>query len=410
MSNGDTAGIGRDYKFKLVPNPSSGSYFSSWSGCSSVNSDNECILEKNPYPGSDKTATATFNSNTGGCANCGVTSVKAYISARDTVVTDGNSTVINWTSDNATSCEQADDTSLGAGSYKDTGWISAADTASGSYTTNNFTTGKPRTYTVNCTNGSQISPDASVTVDVGSDYTGSPSVNMWADPQSIGYKKTSAIQWLGSNVSGNCLLYSASDTMNGYLKDYGRAVVPSFGTGYYASVGSNNLTGQKTGKLSGDTVYKIQCAGYPSSGYAKTQAQTTVIVAKPVSNFTIANSAGSSLVANIVEGLSANSGSIALTLSGEAIGNVSLSAGIPAISGAKAQFSSDDGINWSDTLSIDISAISQVKIKAIKIPGATPAGIYNVAVTAKDTGSGGKTKKLNINLQVNRVSSEWEEF
>ena len=138
MSNGDTAGIGRDYKFKLVSNPSSGSYFSSWSGCGSVNSDNECILEKNPYPGADKTVTATFNDSTGGTGGGG-SSVKAYISARDTVVTDGNSTVVNWTSDNADSCTQVD-SGLGSGSYKDSGWLTAGNTTSGSYTTANFTT------------------------------------------------------------------------------------------------------------------------------------------------------------------------------------------------------------------------------------------------------------------------------
>ena len=177
MSNGDTVSIGRDYKFKLVSNPSSGSYFSSWSGCGSVNSDNECILEKNPYPGADKTVTATFNDSTGGTGGGG-SSVKAYISARDTVVTDGNSTVVNWTSDNADSCTQVD-SGLGSGSYKDSGWLTAGNTTSGSYTTANFTTrGGSRTYKATCKNGSQEA-DAEVTVSVGSGYTGSPSVNIW---------------------------------------------------------------------------------------------------------------------------------------------------------------------------------------------------------------------------------------
>ena len=418
FANNESNSIKQDWWFKMTATPDSGSYFSSWSGCTSTSEgkswtdadgvahystpssdENACYVTMS----GDKTVTVTFNNSSGPTGPGGGSSVKAYISARDTVVTDGNSTLISWTSDNATSCEQKEGGS-------DTGWASASDTVSGSYTTDNFTTsGGARTYTVNCANGSQTA-EASVTVDVGSDYTGSPSVNMWADPQSVGYKKTSKIQWLGSNVSGSCLLYSASDNMTGYLTYYNFPSSQYFGPGYYAQVGSNNATGQTTGKLSSDTVYKIQCAGYQSSGYAKTRAQTTVTVAKPVSNFTIANSGNKSLVANIVEGLSANSGNIALTLNGEAIGNVSLSAGIPAISGAKAQFSSDGGVTWSDTLSVDISAISQVKIKVIKISGATAAGTYNTAVTATDTGSGGKTKKLNVNLQVNRVSSEWEEF
>ena len=205
------------------------------------------------------------------------------------------------------------------------------------------------------------------------------------------------------------VIYSPTDSMNGYLTWLTWSSLP-FNSGYYASgIGSNNTTGQTTGKLASDTTYKIQCKGYGPS-YTKVTAQTTVTVAKPVSNFTLTNSSGSSLVATIVEGLSANSGNIALTLSGETIGNVSLSATIVVVSGAKAQFSADEGTTWSDTLSVDISAISQIKIRVIKIPGATLAGTYNVAVTAKDVGVGGIIKKLNVNLQVNRVSSEWEEF
>ena len=187
-----------------------------------------------------------------------------------------------------------------------------------------------------------------------------------------------------------------------------------YGNGcYLIDVGISNTAGKETVKLynTGKTaakVYpKIVCSNVLGTN---SKAQATVIVNPAVSNFTLTNSSGSSLVATIVEGLSANSGSIALTLSGEAIGNINLSASVPAISGAKAQFSSDGGATWSDTLSVDISAISQVKIKVIKISGATAAGTYNTAVTATDTGTGGKTKKLNVNLRVDRVSSEWEEF
>lgn len=405
FQDGETHGVGKDWWYKMTATPDSGSYFSGWSGCSSSDpkgttpssSENACFVTMS----GNKSATVTFNSNSGGG---GGSSVKAYISARDTVVTDGNSTAVVWTSDNATSCEQKE-------GGNDTGWISASDTTSGSYTTDNFTTsGGSRTYKITCVNGSQTA-DAETTVSVGSDYTGSPSVTMWADPQSVGYKKTAKIKWMASNIMANqCyVLYSPTDSMNGYMKWYTYASLP-FGNGYYASgIGANNTTGQTTGKLTSDTTYKIQCKGYGPS-YTKVNAQTTIAATKPVSNFTIANSSGTALVANIVEGLSANSGSIDLTLSGEAIGNISLSASISAISGAKAQFSSDNGITWSDTLSVDISATSQVKIKVIKIPGATPAGTYNVAVTAADTGSGGKTKKLKIDLQVNRVSSDWEEF
>ena len=202
--------------------------------------------------------------------------------------------------------------------------------------------------------------------------------------------------------------------MNGYLSYFSFKSSQYFGSGNYASVGNDNLTGQKTGKLSGDTVYKIQCRGY---NYTDIKAQTTVTVAKPVSNFTFTNPSGSSLVANIVEGLSANSSSIVLTLSGETIGNVNLSAAIPAISGAKAQFatSADNGGTWSawsDTplSGIDISATPQIKIRTINIPGATATGTYNVALTAKDSGTNGITKKLNIDLKVKKVTSEWQEF
>ena len=404
VSGSSPWGLAKNYIYKITAAPASGSYLGgvSGGGCS----DSPCTITMN----NSKTVTVTFNSSSGPIGPTGPTggaSVKAYISAQDTVVSDGNSTVVTWTSDNATSCEQKKLDS-------DTGWINASDTASGSYTTSNFTTsGGARTYTITCTNGSQEADD-SVTVSVGS-VPDSPSINMWADPQSIGYKKTSAVQWLGSNLFPNtCLLFSLSDTMNGYLSYFSFKSSQYFGSGYYASVGENNTTGQKTGKLSGDTVYKIQCQGRDSETI---KAQTTVAVAKPVSNFTFTNPSGGSLVATIVENLSANSGSVALALSGETIGNVNLSAAIPAISGAKAQFatSADNGDTWSawsDTplSGIDISATPQIKIRTINIPGATATGTYNVALTAKDSGAGGITKKLNIDLKVNKVTSEWKEF
>ena len=118
-----------------------------------------------------------------------------------------------------------------------------------------------------------------------------------------------------------------------------------------------------------------------------------------------------------MEGLSANSSGVALTLSGETIYQINLSGSIPAISGAKAQFatSADNGSTWSAWSNtplngIDIGATSQIKIRCINIPGATTTGTYNVALTATDTGSGGKTKKLNVGLKVNKVTSEWKEF
>ena len=184
-------GLAKDWIFQITATPSSGSYLSSVSGggCS----DSPCAITMN----TDKTVTATFNDSSGGTGGGGSgggsggggSAVKAYISARDTVVTDGNSTVVTWTSDNAASCSHTDDSGLGSGSYKDTGWVSASDTTSGSYTTANFTTSDgARTYKVTCKNGSQEAK-AEVPVSVGSDYTGTPSVNMWADPQNIGYKK-----------------------------------------------------------------------------------------------------------------------------------------------------------------------------------------------------------------------------
>ena len=83
--------------------------------------------------------------------------------------------------------------------------------------------------------------------------------------------------------SSSCLLYSAFRHWSlSYGLRLGRAV-PDRQT---ASVGSNNSTRQQPANCP-PTVYKSTCAGYPSSGYAKTQLKTTVTVAKPVSTFTL---------------------------------------------------------------------------------------------------------------------------
>ena len=394
-------GLAKNWKFQITATPDSGSSLGSVSGGGCGGS--PCAITMD----SDKTVTVTFNKDTSGC--CGGGGVTAIISARENPVSDGGKTTIDWGSTNAASCSQSD------GGDDSADWENAANTISGSYDTKvAFTTSEgTRRYTIECVNGSQTSGPVSVDVDVGSGGVTVSTASIWADKSPINYKTTTKIKWSSTGIVWGCLLYSPSDSLSGYLSGpYGNVLPWSniFGAGYYKTGGvpDNNATnGQNTGMLTSDTVYKIRCT---KRGFVYATDQTTVTVAKPVSNFTIANSENKSLVANIVEGLSANSGSIALTLSGEAIGNVSLSASIPAISGAKAQFSSDDGATWSDTLSVDISAVSQVKIKAIKIPGATAAGTYNTAVTAADTGSGGKTKKLNVNLRVNRVSSEWEEF
>ncbi|KKU76407.1 MAG: hypothetical protein UY03_C0036G0003 [Parcubacteria group bacterium GW2011_GWA2_47_64] len=353
-------GLAKDWKFQITATPDSGSSLGSVSGGGCGGS--PCAITMN----SNKTVTVTFNKDTSGC--CGGGAVTASITARENPVLDGY-TVIDWGSTNASSCSQKD------GGDDSAGWKKAADITSGSYDTiEPFTLSEgARTYTITCTNGGQ-SASASVDIEAGGDF-GDGSVSLWADESPIKYKGTTKILWSSSNiVSSECTLFSANDSMtNPYLAYFSSG---AFGSGYYAQVAKNNTDGKTTGNLTGDTVYQIRCRAKDNAYVAD---QTTVTVSPQVSNFTFSVSAGAPLLATIVEGLSANSSVADLTLSGETIGNVNLSAKIPAIlSGAKAQFSKDGGKSWAETLDVDASAASpQAKIKVIDIPGATATGTYN---------------------------------
>ena len=136
-----------------------------------------------------------------------------------------------------------------------------------------------------------------------------------------------------------------------------------------------------------------------------------------ISNFTFSVFSGNPLLATIVEGLPANSTVAVLALSGETIGNITVSANLSAvISGATAQFavSADNGNTWSawsnaPLNNVDTNAISKIRIR-FKVPGVIPAGTYTVTISAKDDGEGGQTIPLNLNLKVERITSGWIEY
>ena len=339
-----------------------------------------------------KTVTVTFNDSSGTCPNCGSNSVKAYISADMTTTDEGTTRKITWTSDNAASCAPSDG---------DSGWVdnsrSNYKTTGGTYTTTPFGS-SGRTYSIECASGSQKG-DASVSITVpGNGYLESPGVTIWAVPDIINSGKTTKLKWLASN-STSCYLFQSSPNEFYRGGDYMK-LSPGYyyGTGYYLSVSAEETTGKETVKFYNAS--KIVAKVYPpmicSNPLGKTgKGRATIVVNPAVSNFTFTNPTGESLVATIVEGLSANSSGVALTLSGETIGQINLSGSIPAISGAKAQFatSADNGSTWSAWSNtplngIDIGATSQIKIRAINIPGATATGTYNVALIATDSGSG----------------------
>jgi len=127
-----------------------------------------------------------------------------------------------------------------------------------------------------------------------------------------------------------------------------------------------------------------------------------------VSDFTFSLFSGT-LSATTTAGLSATSTVATLSLTGETYGDVLLSA---ATIVGLVQFSKDNGVTWSDTLTVDKLTGVQVfvKVRVINIPGTTLKGSYTVSLTAKDQGLGGLEKPLNITLNVNKVTYRWEEF
>ncbi len=145
------------------------------------------------------------------------------ITANPSNINQGNSSILNWTSNNATSCSASG------------GW-SGGKALSGSeivYPTNNTT------YVINCSNGSNQSFDnATVTVQMNLVF---PSVTLTANPSTITVGNSSTLAWYSQNAS-YCIAsggWSGSKSVSG-----SETVTPTVSTNY--TINCYNGSGQNS--------------------------------------------------------------------------------------------------------------------------------------------------------------------
>jgi uncharacterized repeat protein (TIGR01451 family) len=162
------------------------------------------------------------------------------ISANPSSVNYGGSSIVTWSSSNATSC---------TASSGSNGW-SGQRNLSGSFHTGDLT--QTTTYVITCSN-SVGSDTAQTTVTVGNQViTPQPNVTISANPSHVNYNGSSIISWSSSNAT-SC---TASSGSNGWA-------------------GSRSLSGSfNTGGLTQATTYVITC----SNSVGSDTAQTTVTV------------------------------------------------------------------------------------------------------------------------------------
>ncbi len=177
----------------------------------------------------------------------------ASISADNTNLSYGGSTIIRWSSQYATSC-----TATGGANS----WGGSINT-SGSQSTGSLTS--TVTYGITCYNSAGQSASNSVTVNVSRQPNPTVSVTISANPSSVQYGGSSTITWSSLSAS-SCVAYGNGTNWGG-----------SKGTG-----GSFN-----TGALTADTNYGITC--YGSNGQSASQSVTVSV--GPQSNPTVALSA-----------------------------------------------------------------------------------------------------------------------
>ncbi len=107
------------------------------------------------------------------------------LSANPTSVTSGNSTILSWTSNNATECYATQ----GPG-FSTNGQLNGSDVSSALYNT--------ATFSIVCTNSSGQASD-SITVNVGS--VANPTVNLSANPNSVTSGNSTTLSWNSNNAT-----------------------------------------------------------------------------------------------------------------------------------------------------------------------------------------------------------------
>jgi len=140
-------------------------------------------------------------------------------SAQDDPIPYNGSTVLNWTTSNATSC-----TSSGA-------WGTSSRPTSGSYDTGTLTADK--TYGLSCSGlGGTVSQNITITV---GDPVNPPDVDFWADDYDISYNSRTTLRWTSEDANWCTLRYDS------------------------ANVGVSLDGSYSTGNLIDDTVFTLSC-------------------------------------------------------------------------------------------------------------------------------------------------------
>ncbi|MCC7160190.1 DUF11 domain-containing protein, partial [Candidatus Nomurabacteria bacterium] len=179
------------------------------------------------------TSGTTWNGNV--CAQNQVQNPTVSITANPMSVNYNGTSVISWTSANATSC---------VGNGGSNGW-SGSKNLSGTFSTGALT--NTTSYSIICTNSSGQSAVDSVTVSVGNQNQ-NPTVNITANPISIQMGQSSILSWSSANAN-SCTTSTGNSGTSG-----NQTVYPSVTTNYSITCYGNNGT-QATDQV---TVYVNQ--------------------------------------------------------------------------------------------------------------------------------------------------------
>lgn len=117
------------------------------------------------------------------------------------------------------------------------------------------------------------------------------------------------------------------------------------------------------------------------------------------------------IFATIVEGLNANSSETDLTLTGQATGNVNLSAVLPnAINKPQTtgEFSEDNGTTWKNILNFPLSSSKTTRFRIRNILSSTSSGTYPITIQARDNAGYIQTATVNLNLE--KITTQWQEI
>jgi parallel beta-helix repeat protein len=162
------------------------------------------------------------------------------LTATPTTITVGNSSTLNWSSSNATSCSAP--------------WTGSTATSGSQSVSPTITT----TYTVTCTDGTTpVGANATVTV------TGTPSVSLTATPSTINTGQSSTLSWTSSNVTSCSAPWTGSTATAG-----SQSVSPTITTTYTITCtdGTTPVTSNATVTVGTPSALPVRVPAYGTTG------------------------------------------------------------------------------------------------------------------------------------------------